>query len=493
VNGIAAVPTESGRFFPVEFARKPCHNSPPKTRAVWAGLFLAGSILLHCGIDTGRIGVERPMPLIRAFFLSCTASCMVAVVLVATAFGAPDVLVVCPIEFRGALAEWQAYRTLQGHEIAVIAPLSTAEQLSRRIQENCKSGHVKYLMLIGDVPAVSRRGGPQVDAQSVAFTSKSTIPTNYIPGKVNIRWGPEREIASDTPYADLDGDGVPDIAVGRIPAHSAEELSAVIHKEIRYEQTDHGDWEKRLNLVCGTGGFGAVTDALVEAAGRQVIQQTVPSDYQVHQLAMTASSQDAGIELDFGARARNQLNDGSLAWVYLGHGLPWELDRAPSAVGRQPILSIRDVPSLHCAPHNPLAVLIACYAGAMDARQNCLAEELVTTAEGPVAVIAATRVTMPYGNTVIGYELLRACFRDQPATMGEIVRLAQQRALKPTANDQMRQFLDSIAGSLSPEPVDLPQERLEHVLMYHLVGDPLLRLHRPLAKVAAASAATIQK
>jgi hypothetical protein len=125
----------------------------------------------------------------------------------------------------------------------------------------------------------------------------------------------------------------------------------------------------------------------------------------------------------------------------------------------------------------------------MDARQNCLAEDLLTAEQGPVAVIAATRVTMPYGNTVMGYELLRASFQDQPATLGAMVRLAQQRSLNPTPNDQLRQFLDSIAGSLSPEPIDLPQERLEHVLMYHLIGDPLLRLHRPLPKVAAVPAA----
>jgi len=37
---------------------------------------------------------------------------------------------------------------------------------------------------------------------------------------------------------------------------------------------------------------------------------------------------------------------------------------------------------------------------------------------------------------------------------------------------------------LSPPPVDLAAERREHVLMYQLIGDPLLRLHRPAAEVA---------
>jgi hypothetical protein len=58
-------------------------------------------------------------------------------------------------------------------------------------------------------------------------------------------------------------------------------------------------------------------------------------------------------------------------------------------------------------------VLIACYTGAIDARDDSLAEELVLDEQGPIAAIAATRVTMPYGNTVLGCELLRAAFTDR--------------------------------------------------------------------------------
>ena len=41
-----------------------------------------------------------------------------------------------------------------------------------------------------------------------------------------------------------------------------------------------------------------------------------------------------------------------------------------------------------------------------------------------------------------------------------------------------------MAGVLSPSPVDLDGERREHVLMYQLIGDPLLHLRRPAAEVA---------
>jgi hypothetical protein len=250
-----------------------------------------------------------------------------------------------------------------------------------------------------------------------------------------------------------------------------------------------------LNIVSGAGGFGALTDAMVEAAGRQVIQQTVPPDYDVRHIFDATSNPDGAEKIDFASRARGELNGGSLAWIYVGHGLPTELVYAATATGFKSILSMRDVSQLHCGPHKPLAVLVACYTGAMDAPHGCLGEELLLAEEGPVAVIAATRVTMPYGNTIVGCELLRACFQDRPAAVGDVLRLAQRRVLSPTGTDQsnkdqLRATLDGMAQILSPPPVDLAAERREHVLMYQLIGDPLLRLHRPTFEVAQRTTAT---
>jgi hypothetical protein len=395
--------------------------------------------------------------------------------------GGPDTLVVCPGEFRPALVEWEKLRRAQGHELAIVDVPTSAERLMATIRRTNHAGLLKYVVIVGDEPS----------AQDTRIrTTQVTVPTNYVPAKVNIRWGPEKEIATDTPYGDVDSDGVPDVAVGRIPAHSAAELSAVVRKIIRYEQlADHGPWEKSLNIVSGAGGFGAVTDALVEAVGRQVIQQTVPRDYEVRHTCAGSAKPDSAEGIDFVSRACRKLNGGGLAWIYVGHGLPTELVYAPTATGIKSILSMRDVPQVHCGPHNPLAVLVACYTGAMDAPHGCLAEELMLAEQGPVGVIAATRVTMPYGNTIMGCELLRACFQDRPVALGDVLRLAQRRVLAPTPKDQpdkdqLRATLDGMATLLSPPPADLAAERREHVLMYQLIGDPLLRLRRPVAKVA---------
>jgi len=392
---------------------------------------------------------------------------LIALSVIQAPAGSADTLVVCPIDFQPALKEWERFRAAQGHVIQVVEPPATAEQLTAFVRGIGKSGQLKYVLLVGDVADGRAR---------LSGAARTTVPTNYLPAKVNIRFGSVPHIASDVPYADLDGDDVPDLAIGRIPADDAAELTRVLRKSMRYEQqAEHGDWERRLNIASCKGGFGPVTDALIEAAARQVISQHVPAEYETKHIFPEAPVRGAK-QVSFAARARDQLSEGSLAWVYLGHGQPTELDHVPTATGSESILCVGDIPKLRCGGHSPLAVLVACYTGAMDASRDCLAEELLMAEEGPVAVIAATRVTMPYGNTVLGCELLRACFRDRPEHLGDTLLLAEQRTLRPPVDDALRGSLDSMAAGMSPAPVDLPTERREHVLMYHLLGDPLLHL-----------------
>jgi hypothetical protein len=381
---------------------------------------------------------------------------------------APDVLVVCPAEFRPALRAWEQYRQAQGHQIAIIEPPQNAASLTDEIQRFAELGRLKHVVLIGDVP----------DYES-AISRRRAIPTQYVDAHINTRWGSEPTIATDSPYADTDNDGIPDLAIGRIPADTNAELAVVVGKILRYESTDEGPWQRKLNVVAGAGGFGAFTDAIIEAAGRQVFQQTVPPDYDLQHI-LAHAAQPAGSPLGpVRGQVRNQLNAGCLAWIYMGHALPCELDSVNTPEGRAAILSVEDVPQLQCSAQCPLAVLVACYTGAIDATSDCLAEELALAAEGPVAAIAATRVTMPYGNTVLGYELLQACFKNRQPTLGEALLAAQRKTLQPVADDPMRKSLDSMCCGISPPPVDLAAERREHVQMYHILGDPLLRVRYP--------------
>ena len=406
--------------------------------------------------------------------------CVLGTTICGEAIAALDTLVVCPAEFQPALAEWQAFRHEQGHDIQVLRPTATPDMLQKAIRRAAATTDLKFLVLIGEAP---------VRAQYLSVT-RNNIPTNYSAAKVNVRWGSDPYIATDIPYADLDSDGVPDLAVGRIPVRSPEQLQRILRKTILYERTSQqSDWQRRLSFTSGQGGFGAVTDALIEAAARQVVQQNIPAGFITQHIFPGITDGTEPHSSGFPHRAQQQLSEGSLAWIYLGHGRETELDHVRTATGTQSILSIGDVQKLRRGGHSPLAVLVACSTGAIDSPGGCLASELLKADEGPVAVIAATRITMPYGNTVLGCELLRACFRDRPDHLGETLRIAERKTLDSPTDDSLRSSLDSLAAGLSPPPVDLASERREHVLMYHLFGDPLLHLRYPIETATNSAAA----
>jgi hypothetical protein len=147
---------------------------------------------------------------------------------------------------------------------------------------------------------------------------------------------------------------------------------------------------------------------------------------------------------------------------------------------RYHILANRDVAYLDCRRGAPIALFLACYTGAFDATDDCLAEHMLRTPGAPVAIAAASRVAMPYAMAVLATGLTEQCFRRRCRTLGEAFLRAKQEMVKePTEQEKDRAGLDAIAAVISPTPSKLAAERAEHLLLFNLIGDPLLRLRHP--------------
>ncbi|GAG23646.1 unnamed protein product, partial [marine sediment metagenome] len=88
----------------------------------------------------------------------------------------------------------------------------------------------------------------------------------YIPAQRRklYRWHAKqaRQFASDAAWGDFDGDDVPDMPVGRIPARSLEQLRAVVKKIIAYETRPPSIDDLRLPVWAGAPGYNAVIDSL---------------------------------------------------------------------------------------------------------------------------------------------------------------------------------------------------------------------------------------
>jgi hypothetical protein len=99
---------------------------------------------------------------------------------------------------------------------------------------------------------------------------------------------------------------------------------------------------------------------------------------------------------------------------------------------------------------------------------------------GPVAVIAGSRVGMPYGMGVLSTELMSQCFGQAPESVGEALLAAKRKMInQPPSDAEGRALLDAMASLVSPQPDLLATERAEHVRMFGLFGDPMLRLRWP--------------
>jgi hypothetical protein len=338
-----------------------------------------------------------------------------------------------------------------------------------------QGGKLRYVLLVGDAD-------PR--AEQDAVVAKNCTPTFKAPAKVNVKWGSEPDIGTDGWYADLDDDHVPELAVGRLTVDSREELNVVVRKILAYESNaDFGAWRRQINFVAGVGGFGALADSVLETATKKFLTEGIPSAYQT---TMTYGSWRSPFCPDprrFHDTTVERFNEGCLFWVYLGHGQRTFLDRISVPGRAYHILDVDDMGKLDPGGRSPIAVFLSCYAGALDGARDCLGEELLRAPQGAVAVICGSRVTMPYAMAVLGHEIMVDYFGARSPTLGEIVLAAKRNMVTSPAPGQdaggNRGLLDALAKATSPDPDSLDDERREHLLLFNLLGDPLLRLPRP--------------
>ena len=88
---------------------------------------------------------------------------------------------------------------------------------------------------------------------------------------------------------------------------------------------------------------------------------------------------------------------------------------------------------------------------------------------------------MPFAMSVMGDGMLRQSFRLREELLGNVITNAKRSLVVPSQADRTanRMLLDNLAGTLSPAPHLLKEERAEHALMFNLLGAPLLRLNYP--------------
>jgi hypothetical protein len=384
---------------------------------------------------------------------------------------ADEVVVVCPQRFVAAIAPWIDYRRQQGMSVCRIDTAHDAEALRSAI---CRAadGSTRYVLLVGDAPVF----GTPCDVQC-------QVPMGYVPTKVTAAWGSTPTLSSDLLYGDFDGDQVPDAAVGRLPVDSTEQLERLIAR-IRAQEAseDFGSWRSEVQLVGGVGGFGPLADHAIESVTRTIVTSVLPAEARTCVCYASPGHLFYPAGDSFTDAVLSRYQRGARFFVYAGHGQVTELDRVPATFDGKPVLDAQSVRRMaRPAESAPIAIMLACYTGAMDASEDSIAEEMLLCEGGPIAVLAGSRVTMPYGNTTAAVGLIDGVFHQQLPRLGDAWHCALKQMHQEVSEDtsSARLMIDALAKVVSPPGTNLVEERREHMHLYNLIGDPTLQLHQP--------------
>ena len=380
-----------------------------------------------------------------------------------------DVLVVCPDKLTTAIGPWIEYRTKQGYKVVRIASQPSARELQQKIRAYAAKHPLKAILLVGDADNVSS------DAHQRHF-----VPTHYHQAKIITPYAGDKKIATDNPFGDLDGDAVAEIPVGRLAIDRPEDLTRLVKRIIDYESnSDFSSWRRQINLVAGIGGFGPLIDSMIEGSTKTFLISKIPPAYQTSMTQANWKSPYCPDPRQFRNTVLHRLNEGCMFWIYLGHGQVDKLDNVRVPGAKYPILEYRDAKHLNAVRGSPIALLFCCYAAAFDAPGDCLAEEMLRSKAGPIAVFGGSRTTMPYAMTVLGDALMDEYFQKRRTTLGEILTNAKRKMADKEQGGENRAWIDRLAGLLGTTASLREAERYEHIQLFNLLGDPLLKINSP--------------
>jgi len=213
------------------------------------------------------------------------------------------------------------------------------------------------------------------------------------------------ETSSDDWLSDFDGDGIADIATGRLPARTIEELSRMVAKIVNYERESPS--EEALLVADANEGFD------FEQASEQ-LRSLIPTSLRITQVNRGRLDPEMARISLFEALNRRQF-----LVNYAGHGSvnQW----------RGNLLTNDDALALG-NDHLPIFVMMTCLNGYFDdPALDSLAESLMKAERGgAVAVWASSGMTMPADQALVNQELYRLLFNRVPGiTIGEAMMRAK--------------------------------------------------------------------
>lgn len=208
---------------------------------------------------------------------------------------------------------------------------------------------------------------------------------------------PDYHIWGDYWYSDLNGDYLPEIALGRISATSTEEVTHITQKGIKYETDPYiSDWTKNVLLVAHLER--APYEPSFQWCSEQIRTYSY-DDNPIFTTAYGASIENEGDEAT-NADVSSHINDLMGVVNYRGHGsgyywYDWNIFNED--YDRNCVYNLSNV-------QLPIVFSIACNTSHLFATNDCLAEAFTKADYGAAAFLGATGETIGAVNNMLNKE-----------------------------------------------------------------------------------------
>ncbi len=239
-------------------------------------------------------------------------------------------------------------------------------------------------------------------------------------------WG---EVPTDNLYVSVDSlaDFLPDIAVGRLPAINADNVTAVVNKILTYEDpalNPPGLWQQRAVYVAddctdSAGNFHALSN--------QARLQELPTAYTNRivyfdnpNIATVCPEGNQSTSVGMRTAIRSEFNAGALFLQWFGHGSQTRWGGAVS------MFQANDFPSYGARTQLPLTMANACLTGYFVHTSQTLSEQMVNTASR-VSIADLSPSGLHVGNALLTLQkgMHKKLFHERIERAGDVVDAAK--------------------------------------------------------------------
>ena len=316
-----------------------------------------------------------------------------------------DFVMISNADFLSSLGPLQRLRQDQGHTVAIINVQDLYDEfnfgvkspyaLKKFLQTAKAQWSLKphFVLLVGDATFDPRN--------YLGVGEDDLVPTYLIDTQL-------LETASDDWFADFDLDGLPEMAVGRLPVRTAHDASMLANRIVNYETSSSGAWTNQVLLVAGTDD---ATDPFTSDISK--VRALIPGTQTV---AVISQGNDSDAHGDL----ITALNAGQSLVDYAGHG--------SDEVWAGGLLSSSDVAAMTNGSQTPFLISMTCMNGYFqDVYTVSLAKAIVLApAGGAVAAWASSGLTDSAAQSILNLAMVSELYPNKLRTIGEAAAAAKR-------------------------------------------------------------------